>query len=219
MRVWQWWSSGKDSAWALDLLRQDPGVEVTGLVTTVTADFGRVSMHAVRTEIVRRQAEAAGLPLHLVEIPYPCDNATYEAAARSAIEKAQSSGVDMMAFGDLFLEDVRSYREALLAGSGVAPLFPLWGVDTRELAAAMIAGGLEATVTCVDPQQLDGSFAGRAYDAAFLADLPAGIDPCGENGEFHTCVTSGPMFANRVGVSRGEIVTRDGFVFADLKPL
>ncbi|MEE9208747.1 MAG: ATP-binding protein [Gemmatimonadota bacterium] len=218
MQVWLWWSSGKDSAWALHVLGDDPALQITGLVTTVTADFDRVSMHAVRTEIVRRQAEAAGLPLHLVEIPYPCDNATYEARARSLIEAARSSGVRAMAFGDLFLEDVRAYREDLLAGSGIEPMFPLWGLDTAELSAAMITGGLEATVTCVDPGQLAVTFAGRAYDASFLEDLPAEVDPCGENGEFHTCATAGPMFSGRIEVCPGKILTRDGFVFADLLP-
>lgn len=217
-QVWLWWSSGKDSAWALHVLSGNSGAEVTSLVTTVTADFDRVSMHAVRTEIVRQQAKAAGLPLRVVEIPNPCDNLTYEAAARTVIEEARSSGVHAMAFGDLFLEDVRAYREDLLAGSGVAPLFPLWGIDTQDLSAAMIASGLEATVTCVDPSQLEATFAGRAYDASFLADLPAAVDPCGENGEFHTCATDGSMFSAPIEVSLGEIVTRHGFVFADLVP-
>jgi uncharacterized protein (TIGR00290 family) len=215
--VWLWWSSGKDSAWALHALRA-AGVPVAALAVTVNRAFERVAMHAVRTELVRRQAEAAGLPLHVVEIPHPCSNAEYEAAFRGAVSEARSEGATQMAFGDLFLGDVRAYRERLLAGSGVEPLFPLWGRDTAALAREMLDGGLRAIVTCVDPKQIPPELAGRRYDAEFLAALPASADPCGERGEFHTFAFAGPMFAEPVAVRAGERVERDGFVFADLLP-
>jgi uncharacterized protein (TIGR00290 family) len=213
--AWLWWSSGKDSAWALHALRA-AGVPVAALAVTVNRAFERVAMHAVRRELVERQAEAAGLPLRVVEIPHPCSNDEYEAAFRAAVEAARGEGVRAMAFGDLFLADVRAYRERLLAGTGVEPLFPLWGRDTAELARAMLAGGLRAVLTCVDPKQLPASFAGRAFDLELLAALPASVDPCGERGEFHTFATDGPMFVRPVAVRVGERVERDGFVFADL---
>lgn len=213
------WSSGKDSAWALHVLREDRGVEVCGLLTTFNAAFRRVAMHAVRDELVRLQAAAVGLPLYEAQLPWPCSNAQYEAAMREVLASARNDGVTHVAFGDLFLEDIRVYREASLVASGFTPLFPLWGLDTSELARSMIGAGQRAVVVCVDPKQLDRSFAGRAFDASFLADLPSGVDPCGENGEFHTFACDGPAFTRPVGVLPGEIVERDGFVFADLLPL
>lgn len=212
------WSSGKDSAWTLHRLNQDPGVEVVGLLTTVNAEFDRVAMHAVRREVLMRQMAAAGIPPWLVEIPYPCSNAQYEEAMGSAVRRAREAGISAMAFGDLFLRDIREYRERQLAGSGVEPLFPLWMKDTAELARLMLAAGLRARVVCVDPRALDPSFAGREWDEVFLGDLPAGVDPCGENGEFHTFVYDGPIFSRPVAVRPGEVVHRDGFVFADLLP-
>jgi uncharacterized protein (TIGR00290 family) len=215
MTTWLSWSSGKDSAWSLHELRR-AGVPVTALFTTVNAAFDRVAMHAVRRELLAAQARAAGLPLHVIEIPYPCPNADYERIMGTFVAEAKASGVTEMAFGDLFLADIRAYREQQLAGTGIAPIFPLWQRETRARAQEMIAGGLVAHLTCVDPSKLDRAFAGRAFDAALLADLPAGVDPCGENGEFHTFVSAGPMFCDPVQVRRGEVVERDGFVFADL---
>jgi len=212
------WSTGKDSAWSLHVLRQTPGVEVAGLFTTVNAAFDRVAMHAVRRKILEAQAAVAGLALHVIEIPWPCPNEAYEARLGDFVAAQKSEGVAAMAFGDLFLQDIRAYREAKLEGSGIAPLFPLWGRDTGALAREMIAGGLKAHLTCVDPKKLSPSFVGRAFDAALLADLPEGVDPCGENGEFHTCVSAGPMFASPIEVRLGEVHERDGFVFADLVP-
>ena len=214
------WSSGKDAAWALHLLRQRGEVEVVGLVTTFNAAFGRVAMHGVREELVRAQAAAAGVPLWPVPLPWPCSNEAYEALMRGVVEKARAQGVTAYAFGDLFLAEIRAYRERQLAGTGLAPLFPVWGTpqDTPILARDMIAAGLRATITCVDPAQLSPAFVGRAFDARLLADLPAGVDPCGERGEFHTFCHAGPMFGRGIGVRAGEIVSRDGFSFADLLP-
>ena len=215
MTTWLSWSSGKDSAWSLEMLRRG-GTQVTGLFTTVNAAFDRVAMHAVRRTLLEAQAHAAGLPLHVIEIPYPCPNADYERIMGAFVERAKAEGVTAMAFGDLFLADIRAYRETQLAGSGITPIFPLWERNTHDLAREMIAAGLVAHVTCVDPTKLDRSFAGRMFDTAFLADLPPGIDPCGENGEFHTFVSAGPMFRAPIPVRVGEITERDGFVFADL---
>lgn len=212
------WSSGKDAAWALHEVRRAGQVEVAGLLTTVTDTFSRVAMHAVREDLLDRQAAAAGLPCRKVRIPWPCANETYEAAMAAAMAAARAEGITHVVFGDLFLADVRAYREAKLAGSGVAPLFPLWGRDTAALAREMIAAGLEARLTCVDPRALDRSLAGRAFDAALLAELPAGVDPCGERGEFHTFACAGPMFSAPVPVIAGPVVEREGFVFADLLP-
>jgi uncharacterized protein (TIGR00290 family) len=217
-RVLVSWSSGKDAAWVLHTLRAAGDAEVAGLLTTVNATFDRVAMHAVRRELLRAQSGAAGLPLREVAIPYPCPDAAYDAAMAGAVRQALADGVTHVAFGDLFLEDIRRYREERLRGTGIAPLFPLWGRDTRALAREMIAGGLRARITCVDPRKLAASFAGRSFDDALLADLPSGIDPCGENGEFHTCVLDGPMFRHPVPARPGETVERDGFVFADLVP-
>jgi uncharacterized protein (TIGR00290 family) len=212
------WSSGKDSAWSLHVLRQRGEVEVIGLLTTINRVHDRVAMHAVRTELLRAQASAAGIPLWEVPIPSPCTNAEYEAAMGEAMARARGDGIDAVAFGDLFLEDIRAYREEKLRGAGMTPLFPIWGLPTGALARDMIAGGLRARLTCVDPKQLPGSFAGREFDAALLAELPASVDPCGERGEFHTFAYDGPMFRARVVVTAGEVVERDGFVFADLAP-
>ncbi len=212
------WSTGKDSAWALHELRQAGDVEVVGLLTTVTTEFGRVSMHAVRELLLDQQAEALGLPCRKVRIPWPCVNEVYEREMSNALAEAVRAGVTRVAFGDLYLADVRAYREAKLAGSGITPLFPLWGRDTARLARDMLSGGIEATLTCVDPRRLDRGFAGRSFDAALLDALPPGIDPCGEIGEFHTFVSAGPMFSRRLDVGVGEVVEREGFVFADLIP-
>jgi uncharacterized protein (TIGR00290 family) len=213
------WSSGKDSAWALHVLRRDrPDVEVVGLLTTVNRVHDRVAMHAVRSQLLRAQAAAAGLPLREVAIPSPCSNAEYEAAMGEAVARARDEGITAFAFGDLFLEDIRAYRVEKLRGTGLEPLFPIWGLPTDALARDMIAGGLRARLTCVDPKVLAASFAGRDFDAALLADLPAGVDPCGERGEFHTFAYEGPMFRAPVPVVGGEVVERDGFVFADLLP-
>ena len=215
-RVLLCWSSGKDSAWTLHVLRQRQEVEVVGLLTTINSAHARVSMHAVRMALLEAQAEAVGLPLWKVPIPSPCSNQEYEEAMSEAVKNALAAGITMMAFGDLFLEDVRRYREAHLSGTGVAPLFPIWGLPTDELAREMVEVGLRARVTCVDPRQLPPSFAGRDFDAAFLSELPEHVDPCGERGEFHTFAYDGPMFHRPVSVRSGDIVERDGFIFADL---
>jgi uncharacterized protein (TIGR00290 family) len=216
MRVVLSWSSGKDCAWALHVLREDPAVEVVALLSTINEAVDRVAMHAVRRSLVEAQAAEAALPLWTVPIPSPCPNEIYELRMGDAIRRARDAGVTHVAFGDLFLEDVRRYREDRMAGSGVAPLFPLWDQPTPGLARDMIETGVDAVLTCVDPRQLDASFIGRRFDAQFLADLPAGVDPCGERGEFHTFCCAGPMFARPIPVETGEIVTRDGFVFVDV---
>jgi len=210
------WSSGKDCAWALHTLRQSGDVKVVGLLTTVNEAYDRVAMHAVRTSLLNAQAEAAGLPLWTVSIPSPCSNAQYEEAMGGAMKRAREQGIDAMAFGDLFLEDVRAYREQKLTGSGITPLFPLWGQPTGRLAHTMIDAGVRAHVTCVDPQQIPPSFAGRLWDRSFLEELPETADPCGENGEFHTFVSAGPMFQTAIPIRTGVITEREGFVFADL---
>lgn len=210
------WSSGKDSAWALHVLRQMPGIEVAGLLTTINEAFDRVSMHGVRRSLVEAQARAAGLPIHVVELPESCPNDVYEARMAAFIETARTAGVQAIAFGDLFLEDIRSYREAKLQGSGITPLFPLWGKNTEELAREMISGGVGARIVALDPRVMRRDLVGRRYDEDFLAALPPGVDPCGENGEFHTFVYSGPMFGRELRFSLGEIVESGGFVFADL---
>jgi len=210
------WSSGKDSAWCLHVLRRMPDVEVVGLLTTVNTTHERVAMHATRMAILEAQARAAGLPLHVIPLPWPCPNEVYEREMRLALEAALADGATHVAFGDLFLEDVRAYREKQLEGTGLEPLFPLWGEPTARLAREMIGAGLEAVITCVDPKKLPRKFAGRRFDKAFLADLPDGVDPCGENGEFHTCVLAGPMFRERLRAAVGEVVERDGFCFADV---
>jgi len=216
--TWLWWSSGKDSAWALHTLRRDPEVNLTALVTTVNADADRVAMHAVRTELLRMQADALSLPLHLVELPYPCPDGAYETAAAELIAQAELAGVTHMAFGDLYLEHIRAFREDLLAESVIEPVFPLWGLDTKKLARDMVDGGIVARLTCVNPELLDGRFAGRMYDHALLDELPEDVDPCAEGGEFHTFVSDSPDFSAPLAVVDGEIVQRDGVYFADVLP-
>ncbi len=218
-RVLLSWSSGKDAAWVLHMLRQAWDVEVVGLLTTLSADGDRVAMHAVRRTLLEAQVRAAGLPLLAVPLPWPCSNAEYEEATARALGEARERwGITHVAFGDLFLEDVRAYRERQMAQVGLTPLFPLWGLPTRALARDMIAGGLEARLTCIDPRRLPESLAGRAFDAALLEALPPDVDPCGEAGEFHTFAFAGPMFSHPVPTTLGEVVARDGFVFADLLP-
>lgn len=212
------WSSGKDSAWALHVLKQRGDLEVVGLLTTLNQVHDRVAMHAVRHELLELQAAAAGLPLLVVPIPSPCSNDEYEAAMRAALERAAEMGVTRMAFGDLFLEDIRAYREQKLAGTGIEPVFPLWGLPTPELARDMLSGGLRARLTCVDPKQLPARFAGREFELQLLRELPVAVDPCGERGEFHTFAYDGPMFSQRIAIEAGEVVERDGFIFADLLP-
>lgn len=218
-KAWLSWSSGKDSAWSLHVMRQRGEFEIAALLTTVNRTHSRVAMHAVRENILDAQAAAAGLPLVKVPIPSLCPNEIYERAMSDAMARARDEGIRYVIFGDLFLEDIRKYREDNLAKCGMTPIFPLWGRETRELAREMIAGGVRAFLTCVDPKQLDASFAGRAFDEKLLAEVPASVDRCGENGEFHTCVVAGPMFSQAIAVEAGEIVERDGFVFADLVPI
>jgi uncharacterized protein (TIGR00290 family) len=209
------WSSGKDSAWALHVSRQQGEFEVVAALTTVTTAYGRVSMHGVLEEVLEAQADAIGLPLIKVGIPAPCPNEVYERAMEQALDAVRADGVDTVIFGDLFLEDLRAWRESKLAAVGMKGAFPIWRRDTAVLAREMIAAGVRARVVCLDPRRLDPSFAGRDFDHAFLADLPADVDPCGETGEFHTCVCDGPMFRAPLSLIGGEIVTREGFVFAD----
>jgi uncharacterized protein (TIGR00290 family) len=211
------WSSGKDSAWMVHVLRSTPGIELGGVLTTINADARRVAMHAVRVELLQAQAAALGLPLWPVPIPSPCPNEVYEQAMAAAVARAVGEGFEQIAFGDLFLEDIRQYRVDRLSGSGLAPLFPLFGADTAALANEMIRCGLRARLTCVDPRVLDRSFAGREFDARLLADLPPEVDPCGERGEFHSFAYAGPMFAAPIAIESGEVVERDGFVFADVR--
>lgn len=216
MKILLSWSSGKDSAWALHVVnREHPGA-VAALLTTVNEAVDRVAMHAVRRDVLAAQARVAGLPLRIVPIPHPCSNEVYEARMAVAIGQAIVDGFTHVAFGDLFLEDVRRYREERLAGTGLEPMFPVWGLPTAQLADEMIAHGLQARLSCVDTRVLDRRFAGRLFDQSLLNDLPPGVDPCGENGEFHTCVTAGPMFTDALDLEPGEIVTRDPFVWADL---
>ena len=212
------WSSGKDCAWTLHMLRQWPDVTIAGLITTINEAFDRVAMHAVRRPLLEAQAAAAGLPLQTVPLPWPCSNEVYEARMAEAFARARAAGVTHMAFGDLFLEDVRDYRIRQMIGTGIEPLFPLWGTagDTPALARTMMTAGVRAVVTCVDPTQCPADIAGRTWDPSLLAGLPATVDPCGERGEFHTFCTGGPMFAHPIDVQIGDIVTRDGFRFADL---
>jgi uncharacterized protein (TIGR00290 family) len=217
MKILLSWSSGKDSAWALHVLNQTHPGSVAALLTTVNEAVDRVAMHAVRREVLEAQAAAAGLPLRVVPIPYPCPNEIYEARMHDAVARAVADGFTHAAFGDLFLEDVRRYREDRLAGTGLTPLFPVWGIPTRALADQMIEGGLRARIACVDTRVLDASFAGREWNRLLLDELPAGLDPCGENGEFHTCVYAGPMFRQPLALERGETVTREPFTWADLK--
>jgi uncharacterized protein (TIGR00290 family) len=215
VRILLSWSSGKDSAWALHVLQQHYPDAVAGLLTTINEAVQRVAMHGVRRDLLEAQARAAGQPLRIVPLPDPCSNDEYEARMRTAAAEAVAEGFTHVAFGDLFLEDVRRYRQALLADSGLTPMFPLWQAPTQRLARDMIAAGLRARVACVDSRILDASFAGREYDTALLATLPPAVDPCGENGEFHTCVYAGPMFTGDIPIDTGETVTRPPFVWRD----
>jgi uncharacterized protein (TIGR00290 family) len=214
-RVLLSWSSGKDSAWTLHALRQDASIELCGLLTTLNTEFDRVAMHGVRRTVLEAQAAAAGLSLWIVPLPWPCANEVYEQRMAEVCRRAVAEGIDAVAFGDLFLEDVRAYREKNLAPTGLEPLFPLWKIPTDELARTMIAGGLRARISCVDTEKLPASFAGREFDEELLWDFPPGIDPCAERGEFHTCVYAGPMFKEPLAIENGEVVTRARFVFAD----
>jgi uncharacterized protein (TIGR00290 family) len=210
------WSSGKDSAWALQVLSQRSDVRVMGLLTTFNRMADRVAMHAVRRVLVRAQAERIGVPVWEIDLPWPCSNDEYEEIMRAVWRRAIEQGIQAVAFGDLFLQDVRDYRERQLSGTGLEPLFPLWGLATRQLAGDMLAGGIKAKLTCVDPTKLDRSYAGREFDLGLLASLPSTVDPCGENGEFHTFVYEAPVFDRPIDVKLGSIVERDGFVFADV---
>ncbi len=212
------WSSGKDSAWALHTLQQDPEFEVVGLFTTVNEEFQRVAMHGVRTELLRRQADSIGLPLEIIYIPFPCSNEQYAARMGAFVDSATSRGIACFGFGDLLLEDVRQYREQRLQGTGIEAVFPIWGADTAALPARMFASGLRTLITCLDPSKVPAHLAGRELSPALLAELPEGTDHCGENGEFHSFAFDGPMFRHKIDVRIGDIVTRDGFVFADVLP-
>ena len=212
------WSSGKDSAWTLHVLRQRGEVEVVGLLTTINTHFQRVAMHGTRHALLKAQAEAARMPLWEVPLPWPCSNEVYEQAMSAACASAVQQGISAIAFGDLFLEDVRRYREDRLRGTGLDPMFPLWGRNTRELISEMLAGGLRARIICVDPSKLPGEFAGRDLDENLLHCLPAGVDPCAENGEFHTFAYAGPMFDQPIPIKDGEVVSREGFLYADVLP-
>ena len=215
-KAWLSWSSGKDSACSLAALRQRPDLEVVGLVTTLNQDADRVAMHGVRRELLEQQAESLGLPLHAVDLPWPCSNEQYEQIMSGLVRSAVAEGISQMAFGDLFLEDIRDYRERQLQGTGLAPIFPLWGRETADLAREMIGSGIQAVISCVDTAQLDARFAGRSFDRQLLEDLPATADPCGERGEFHTFVWDGPGFDQPIPIRVGDTVERDGFLFADL---
>ena len=210
------WSSGKDSAWTVHVLRQRGDVEIAGLLTTINEAAQRVAMHAVRVDVLQAQADALGLPLWQIPIPSPCPNEVYERAMAAAVRRAVAEGFTQIAFGDLFLEDIRRYREERLAGTGLTPLFPLFGADTAALAREMIAAGVRARITCLNPKVLDRSFAGREFDTTLLDELPRGVDPCAERGEFHTCAYDGPMFSRPVPIDTGITIERDGFVFTDL---
>jgi uncharacterized protein (TIGR00290 family) len=212
------WSSGKDSAWALHVLRQQAEYEVAGLVTTINSAFDRVAMHSTRRALVEMQAEAAGLPLITAPLPWPCSNVEFELAMKRVCDQAVSEEITGIAFGDLYLAEIRAYRERQLQGTGLEPLFPIWERPTDELARQMIGSGLRAKIVCVDPKQLPPEFVGRDFDQSFLDELPAGVDPCGENGEFHSFVYAGPMFSRELAIAAGEKVERDGFWFCDVLP-
>ena len=212
------WSTGKDSAWALHLLRQDPDIDVVGLFCTVNKVFDRVAVHGVRTELLKQQAKSLGLPLYIVDLPYPCNNDEYLSVMAAFMANAKKDDVECLAFGDLFLENVRDYRETLLAGTGLTPIFPIWGMPTETLSRQMISSGLKAVITCVDSQYLAKDFSGIEYNESFLRDLPKELDPCGENGEFHSFVFDGPMFQERIEITVGETIQRDRVYFTDLLP-
>jgi len=211
------WSSGKDAAWALHIMRQRGEYEIAGLLTTMNAAFDRVAMHGTRREVVEAQAMAMGLPLKTIPLPWPCSNEQYEAAMRSACAQAVAEGIEAIAFGDLFLEDVRAYREEKLKGTGLEPVFPLWRLPTDALAREMLAAGLRARIVCLDPTKLPREFAGHDLDESVLDAMPEGCDPCAERGEFHTVAYAGPMFRQAIALKNGDVVERDGFVFADVR--
>jgi len=217
-RVLLSWSSGKDSAWTLHLLRQQPDIQVAALVTTFNSSANRVAMHAVRRVLVEAQAERIGIPLWAVDLPWPCSNVDYEDRMRAVCQRATAEGIPAVAFGDLFLQDIRDYRIKQLQGTGLEPIFPVWQIPTDQLGRDMITAGLKAKITCVDPTKVEKSFAGREYDQQLIRDLPPGVDPCGENGEFHTFVYDAPVFSAPIAIQTGEVVERDGFVFADVLP-
>jgi uncharacterized protein (TIGR00290 family) len=217
MKILLSWSSGKDSAWTLHALRRDGAGDVAALLTSVNETAGRVSMHGVREDILRAQADAAGLPLITIPLPWPCSNEIYEARLHDAVDRAVADGFTHVAFGDLFLDDVRKYREDRLAGTGLAPIFPLWGRPTPQLARDMIAGGLRARLSTLDPRAMPLELIGAEFDEKLLAALPPSVDPCAERGEFHTCVTAGPMFSRALDVECGEVVEREGFIYGDLR--
>ncbi len=210
------WSCGKDSAWALHVLRQDPNIDVAGLVCTVNQEFDRVAIHGIRKELLELQAQNLDLPLYQVRIPYPCSNEAYENAMKAFINEAAGLGVEYIAFGDLFLQNVREYREKLLAGTGIKPLFPIWGISTQSLSSQMVSSGLRAIITCVDSKYLQQEFSGREYNQSFLDDLPKKVDLCGENGEFHSFAIAGPMFKKSIDVEVGETIYRQGVYFTDI---
>ncbi len=212
------WSSGKDSAWALHALRQDPEIELLGLFTVVNKAYGRVSMHATRADLLNRQADSLGLSLQIINIPHPCRNEECDAIMGSFVDNANESGIECMAFGDLFLKDVREYRENQLRDTGIQPIFPIWNLPTGVLAKQMLSAGVEAYISCVDPNKVSRTLAGRRWSEKLLNELPENIDPCGENGEFHTVVVGGPMFRKKIPVHIGETVEREGFIFADIIP-
>jgi uncharacterized protein (TIGR00290 family) len=213
------WSSGKDSAWALHLLRKNPKIDLVGLFTVMNQKYNRVSMHATRLEMLQRQAEAVAMPLQTINLPDPCTNEQSDAFMRNFVREAAAEGVQCMAFGDLFLEDIRKYREGQLKGTGIVPLFPLWDIPTGQLAEQMLSAGLEACISSVDLKKLPSCFAGRRWSSELLKEFPKGIDPCGENGEIHTVVVGGPMFQRSIPFRVGEIMERDGFAYADIIPL
>lgn len=213
------WSSGKDSAWTLYQMQNRPDLEVVGLFSTVNTKYERVAMHAVRLELIEFQANAADLPIEIIGLPDPCSNQSYEKIMTGFVEKIKKKKIDAIAFGDLFLEDIRDYRIRNLVNTGIEALFPIWGIPTNELAISMLDNGLSACITCIDPSKLDTSFAGRVYDYSFVESLPANVDPCGEYGEFHSFAFSGPMFKKTINVRSGETVERDGFIFTDLLPV
>ncbi len=210
------WSGGKDSAWALHTLRQNPDYRVAALLTTVNEVFGRVAIHGFREELLDLQAVSVGLPVWKIPLPYPCANADYESRMQDVCRRAAREGFEAVAFGDLFLEDIRAYRIEKLAGTGLEPIFPIWGIPTDELARQMVTAGLRARITCIDPRQLPESFCGRIFDEQFLSDLPATVDPCGERGEFHSFAYAGPVFSQPISVSHTHNVAREGFIYGDL---
>ncbi|MHB1960214.1 MAG: Dph6-related ATP pyrophosphatase [Acidobacteriaceae bacterium] len=212
------WSGGKDSAWALHTLRQHPEYNVAALLTTVNEHFGRVAIHGFREELLDLQATSVGLPIWKIPLPYPCSNEAYESRMAAVCVRAVNEGFEAVAFGDLFLEDIRAYRIERLAGTGLEPVFPVWGIPTDQLARTMVAAGLRARITCLDPRKLPPSFCGRIFDADFLADLPPSVDPCGERGEFHSFAYAGPMFSQPIRVEHTHNVEREGFVYGDLVP-